>query len=259
MCTFALAWQVFEDAPVVAAANRDESVDRPSAPPGRYDDEPRVVAPRDLEAGGTWIGVNEHGLLVAITNRWTAKDLAGDRSRGLLVADALGCESASEAVELVDRSRLEYEYSGFYLVIADSDDAVLASWDGTFEADWLDHGVHVITNVGHVADPSVQSHREEDAKRQAEQGQRVQDALESVASERRGTSSAPSTDDPAQDWLDRAESILGDHGYGVCRHESGFGTRSSSLIVLGDRPRYRYADGPPCRTPFESVDLESHI
>ena len=69
VCTLVFAWQVFPDAPVVAAANRDELLDRPSEPPSVIEEEPGVVAPRDAEAGGTWIGYNEHGVLVAITNR----------------------------------------------------------------------------------------------------------------------------------------------------------------------------------------------
>ncbi|PSP47352.1 hypothetical protein BRC60_08635 [Halobacteriales archaeon QH_1_68_42] len=56
MCTLVFAWQVFPDAPVVAAANRDELLDRPSEPPSVIEEEPGVVAPRDAEAGGTWIG-----------------------------------------------------------------------------------------------------------------------------------------------------------------------------------------------------------
>jgi uncharacterized protein with NRDE domain len=74
VCTLVFAWQVFTDAPVVAAANRDELLDRPSASPDVIDESPRVLAPRDEEAGGTWIGYNEHGVFVAITNRWTGSE-----------------------------------------------------------------------------------------------------------------------------------------------------------------------------------------
>jgi hypothetical protein len=48
--------------------------------------------------------------------------------------------------------------------------------------------------------------------------------------------------------------VVSDHQYGVCVHGDGFGTRSSSLIRLGDTQSYEYAGGPPCRTPFEPVE-----
>ncbi|ELK45622.1 hypothetical protein D320_21146, partial [Haloferax sp. BAB-2207] len=72
MCTLILAWQVFEDAPVVVAANRDEQLGRPAEPPRRWEngDGPAIVAPRDAEAGGTWVGYNDAGVFVGITNRW---------------------------------------------------------------------------------------------------------------------------------------------------------------------------------------------
>ncbi|WP_247728386.1 NRDE family protein [Halovivax limisalsi] len=271
MCTLALAWQVFPDAPVVVAANRDEALDRPADPPGRFADDPRVVAPRDRDAGGTWIGINERDVLVAITNRWTDATLAGERSRGLLVADALSRRTASAAATAVDSACASDEYGGFYLVIADASDAYVLGWNGRLDRRQLDPGVHVVTNVGPVDAPVLPSSRVGPARKQLDQGRRVRDALGSEVdggsdSADTGSESAPRTSDrgdrsagDVDAWLDRAEAVLSDHAYGVCRHGDGFGTRSSSLIALGERPHYRYAPGPPCRTAFEPVDLESHI
>ena len=89
MCTLVIAWQALSDAPVAVAANRDEALDRPSSPPSVREGDPRVVAPRDDEAGGTWIGYNERGLFVGLSNRWTDEGPEGERSRGLLVDDLL--------------------------------------------------------------------------------------------------------------------------------------------------------------------------
>lgn len=247
MCTFILAWQVFADAPVVAAATRDEALDRPSDPPGRYGDDPRIVAPRDRDAGGTWIGVNEFGVLVAVTNRWTDADLAGDRSRGRLVADALTCDSAAAARTLVDDSVSAHEYDGFYLAIADAETATVCAWDGTYEETDLDPGVSVLVNVGLAADPDVPTAHESRGREQAENAAAVGEAL------------APEAGESAAAWLERARTVMADHDYGVCRHGDEFGTRSASLIGLGSNPIYRYADGPPCETSFTGVDLESHI
>ena len=82
MCTLVVAWNVFSDVPVAVAANRDESLDRESNPPAVVGKHPGIVAPTDREAGGTWIGYNEFGVFVAVTNRWTDADLAGERTQG---------------------------------------------------------------------------------------------------------------------------------------------------------------------------------
>jgi uncharacterized protein with NRDE domain len=75
-----LATRVWPEAPLVVAANRDEALDRPSGPPRRYPlGERSVLAPEDKVGGGTWLGVNDQGLFVGITNRFgLPKDPAGD-------------------------------------------------------------------------------------------------------------------------------------------------------------------------------------
>lgn len=245
VCTFIVAWQVFADAPVVVAANRDEALGRPSRPPGLYSENPRIVAPRDEEADGTWIGYNEHGVTAAITNRWTDADLAADRSRGLVVADVLGRESAEEAARFVERSVREYEYDGFNLVVLDEDAALLLEWDGRLRVRNFDPGVHVVVNVGADDRHEIPSFRPDVGERQAENARRAIEDLQ------------PEPDERAEQWHERAAATLRDHDYGFCVHGDGFGTRSSSLIRTrreGD-VSYRFADGPPCRNEYEPVDI----
>lgn len=244
VCTLTIAWQVFDDHPVVVAANRDESLERPSEPPAVYREDPLVIAPRDAEVGGTWIGYNKGGVFVGITNRWNDADLAGERSRGLLVADALACETAQEAVEVVERTTARYEYAGFNLVIADPTAATWLEWDGSLERVTLEPGVHVAVNVGLDDRYAIPSSRREAGERQAANAREVRRALE------------PEPAEDASAWLTRAGSVLGDHEYGVCLHWDRFGTRSSSLIALGETSTYEFADGPPCRTAYESIDLD---
>ncbi|QCJ47756.1 MULTISPECIES: NRDE family protein [Haloprofundus] len=261
MCTLTLAWQVFPDAPVVVAANRDEAFGRPSEPPARIEDDPAIVAPRDAEAGGTWVGYNEHGLFVGITNRWIDADPAADRSRGLLVRDALRQESAEDAARLVERELDERSYDGFNLVVADATAAVLFEWDGRLRVSQFDPGVHVVVNVGADDTFTIPSVRSEVGERQAENARRLREALQ------------PEPGESSEAWHDRAATALGDHEYGVCIHggiseqrsdgssgspDGGFGTRSSSLVAIGDEgASYRFADGPPCETDY--VRVESHI
>jgi len=256
VCTLAIAWRVFEEAPVVVGANRDEALDRPSRPPAVSPGEPAVVAPRDREAGGTWIGFNDRGLFVGITNRWTDAELAGERSRGLLVADALRRPGAREAATLVERAVADAEYAGFNLLLADATDAVWLSWNGRLERRTLEPGVHVAVNVGLADRPSIPANRDDLGREQAENARAVRRTLEADD----GPTGALGTDDrTAADWLDRAGAVLGDHEYGVCLHRDGFGTRSSSLLATGRSPRYAFADGPPCRSHYRPVDLEGQF
>ena len=76
------------------AANRDEFLARPATPPAPSADG-RWLAPRDLQAGGSWLGVNAAGLFVGVTNRSAGPRDGARRSRGLLVLEAL--ESADAA------------------------------------------------------------------------------------------------------------------------------------------------------------------
>ncbi|WP_222919079.1 NRDE family protein [Natrinema sp. SYSU A 869] len=244
MCTLTLAWQVFDDAPVAVAANRDEALGRESVPPAIYDEEPLIVAPRDAEAGGTWIGYNEFGVFVGLTNKWTTTDLAGERSRGLLVADVLEARSAATAKSIVEDATDADEYSGFYLVVADDADAFCYQWDGALSLTEFEPGVHVVVNVAVDDDVDVPSIRPEAGREQAANARAVRETL------------AAEPGETAAGWLERAGDVLGDHEYGVCIHRNGFGTRSSSLIALGsETTQYAYAPGPPCRTGYEDVTV----
>jgi uncharacterized protein with NRDE domain len=244
VCTLVFAWQVFPDAPVVAAANRDEALDRPSTPPEVIEESPRVVAPRDEKAGGTWIGYNEAGVFVAITNRWNGREPGGERSRGLLVRDALRQSSAEEAARLVERELDENAYDGFNLVLVDASAALFVEWDGDRRrVRNFDPGVHVVVNVGADGDYTIPERRAEAGEAQAENAGNVAAALEVEPGER------------STGWLDRAADVIADHEYGVCIHRDRFGTRSSSLVEIGrEGSRYRYADGPPCETDYRDVE-----
>jgi uncharacterized protein with NRDE domain len=243
VCTLILAWQVFPDAPLAVAANRDELLDRPSEPPAVRDWEARTLAPVDREAAGTWMGYNEYGVFVAITNRWVDADLPGDRSRGLLVRDALAAASAEDAARVVERAVAADGYDGFNLVVADEAAAVYLEYDGALSVRNFEPGVHVVVNVGADGDYRIPATRTDPAEEQADNADRIRRTL------------APDPGEDAESWLDRAATVIGDHEYGVCVHGDGFGTRSSTLLLAGDgRLDYRHAEGPPCRPPHEPVD-----
>jgi uncharacterized protein with NRDE domain len=257
VCTLTLAWRAFADAPVALAANRDEALDRPSEPPAVRDpargDGARYVAPRDAEAGGTWIGLSEAGVAVAVTNRWLDADREGDRSRGLLVRDCLEADSAEAAVRSVERDLEARSYDGFNLVLADAAAAFFLSYDGGLAVTRLDPGVHVVGNVGGVLNG---------VERFALPERRREFATERVDSARRiAAELVPEPGESSSTWLDRASAVLADHEYGACLHGDGFGTRSFTRIRTvadsGAAPEFAYADGPPCETPAEPVSLPS--
>src|SRR5215470_18040378 len=91
MCSIVILRRPGTDWPVILGANRDEMRLRPWTPPGRlWSDRPQVVAGLDLLAGGTWMGINDDGVVAAILNRMNSLGpLPGARSRGELVLEAL--------------------------------------------------------------------------------------------------------------------------------------------------------------------------
>lgn len=263
MCTFVFAWQVFEEAPIVVAANRDERLDRESRPPRVLDEDPRVIAPQDAEAEGTWIGYNDARLFVSITNRWTDAELAGDRSRGLLVREALARRTTDEALEFVERQVDEHEYEGFNLVLVDDQRAVLCEWDGDLRVTDFDPSVHIVVNVGADETFEIPESRQEPGREQAARTERALSDLQ------------PESGETPEAWLDRAREALRDHEYDFCVHGNvserssdgslgssnesyvRFGTRSSSLLTLYEsgHVEHCFADGPPCETAYEPVEL----
>ncbi|QSG15786.1 NRDE family protein [Halapricum desulfuricans] len=245
MCTIVFAWQTFAEAPLVVAANRDEALDRPSQPPETFGSDPTILAPRDGEAGGTWIGVNDRDVFVAITNRWTDAELTGERSRGLLVRDALGQESAEDAVRYVERELDARGYEPFNLVVADRAAALFVEYDGGVAVRHFDPGVHAVANTGADGRYAIPEHRREHARKQAENVDRLREDL------------WPEPGADAETWRRRARDAIGDHDYGVCVHGDGFGTRSSSLLTVGtDGVSYHFADGPPCETDYRPVEVD---
>jgi uncharacterized protein with NRDE domain len=90
MCLIVLAWRLHPGYPCVLAANRDEFLARPTEAAHWWPGEPPMLAGRDLEAGGTWLGVTRSGRFAALTNyRDRARQRAGAPSRGALVTTLL--------------------------------------------------------------------------------------------------------------------------------------------------------------------------
>lgn len=116
MCLIALAMHVHPRYPLILAANRDEFYHRPTAPLGFWPDHPEILAGRDLEQNGTWLGVTKTGRIAAITNfREPGGGNASPVSRGLLVSGFLVSEASAEAYLRTVRDSGK-NYNGFNLL-----------------------------------------------------------------------------------------------------------------------------------------------
>ncbi|MDO8433188.1 MAG: NRDE family protein [Candidatus Binatus sp.] len=244
MCTLAIYYKVAADCPVVIAANRDEFLDRPATDPATLLEHPHVVGGKDLKAGGTWLGINQHGLVAGLLNR--RSENGGNpnaRSRGQLCLDALRHQSAADAARYASQQR-GADYNPFNLLIVSREQAFVAyNRDGSIEVVELTPGLHLLSNlnVNDFECPKISA---------------------SYAKFARLGDDADFVRDPVARRTDLA-TRLADHNTqldspsgrsnALCLHMDGYGTRSSSMIFMSARsPRidHFFAPGPPCRTPY---------
>src|SRR3954464_3517159 len=115
MCLIVLAWHAHPRFPLVVAANRDEFHGRKAAPAAFWRDRPEILAGRDLQAMGTWMGVTRHGRFAAVTNYRGAREPSAAESRGALVTSFLA-GTASAADYMADVAVRASRYSGFNLL-----------------------------------------------------------------------------------------------------------------------------------------------
>lgn len=160
MCIILLASEVHADYPLILAANRDEFYERPTEQAHFWTDAPETLAGRDLERGGTWLGVTLGGRIAAITNyREPGVKIKGAPSRGRLVSDFLaGAESAEDYLQGLRASASLY--NGFNLIVgAGGHLGYLSNRGGAPQA--IAPGVHGLSN--HLLDtpwPKVERGRE---------------------------------------------------------------------------------------------------
>jgi uncharacterized protein with NRDE domain len=251
MCTLAIYFRVFPDYPVVVAANRDEYLDRAALPPTALGERPRIIGGKDLRALGTWLGINEHGLIAGLLNRRIAESGPNDanlRSRGLLCLDALQHSTAADAAHYLASQRAR-DYNAFNLLLASREAAFVAyNRGGEIEIVELTPGMHLLTNadVNDFECPRISR----SYSRFAELGQRADFARDPVA--RRA--------DLADLLADHSTQLDARTGRpnSLCLHLGEYGTRSSSLIFMGRDSatvEHFFAAGPPCTTAYEPAAI----
>lgn len=144
MCLAVILWQPGAAVPLKGVANRDEFRGRPTAPLARWQDPP-ILAGRDLEAGGTWLGFGSGGRLALLTNLRSGPPERGRRSRGELVVRYLR-ECADPMAFCAGIASEMSEYAGFNLLLASPGELVVCS---TARASplRLGPGIHTLSNA----------------------------------------------------------------------------------------------------------------
>ncbi|MGE6792305.1 NRDE family protein [Pseudomonas guineae] len=145
MCLIVLAWRPGHAQPLLVAANRDEFYNRPSQALAEWPDAPGVFAGRDLQAGGTWLGVGPNGRFAALTNIRNPSLALGTRSRGELPRAFLGGDlGTAEFLQYLKEQ--SPHYSGFNLLLGDHQQL----WHFNSQerrATALAEGVHGVSNA----------------------------------------------------------------------------------------------------------------
>ncbi len=146
MCLIVFAWKLIPQCPLVLAANRDEFFERPTQPARWWDDHPDVYAGRDLQAGGTWLGIDRKGRVAALTNIRNGQAPAADkRSRGELVANFLSAD-ADPRTYLDQVRETAADYNGFNLLIGDGQALYWITNDGEPSFRPLEPGIYGLSN-----------------------------------------------------------------------------------------------------------------
>ena len=144
MCLILFAYRQHPQYPLILIANRDEYYARPTQSAHWWQDA-RVLAGRDLEAGGTWLGISRGGRLAAVTNvREPGGTRAGKKSRGELTRTYLA-GTGSAAAYLEQLAPRDQDYAGFNLLLGD-DESLWFYSNRDHGVRRIEAGVHGISN-----------------------------------------------------------------------------------------------------------------
>ena len=250
---------VVTGAPLIVAANRDERLDRPAIPMTVLRPrDPRILGGQDLLAGGTWLAVNEHGVIAGLTNQPSADGRdPTKRSRGELPLAFAVHRTAAEAVDAVSAELDPAAYNPCWMLVGDRETlfAIGISGVGKPEVEQLGPGLHVLENAP-LRPESAKAAFVRGLVAEALAGQAEPDAsatvaaLETVLGDHRPSVPEPRTDATGRVWPPSISA--------ACVHADGYGTRSAMIVSVpaDDRPGHpavRVADGPPCETPMHDV------
>lgn len=278
MCTVILLRRPGSAWPLLLAANRDELRSRPWRPPARHwPDRPEVVAGLDVLAGGSWLGINDHGVVAAVLNRvGTLGPAAGKRSRGELVLEALDHAEAAAAARAL--SDLDPDaYRPFNLLVADARDAFWLRHAGGLPMFGYRTPSGAWQEVETVRMPNFGPKPKHEIRSPPVECRPVPEGISMITARDLNDPNslrlrhflplferARPPDPPADDWSVWIELIGRTHGADddptnamTIVTGSDYGTVCSSLVALPatGEPIMKFAAGAPDRTPFEPIEL----
>ena len=234
MGILALQYQTVPDIPILLALNREEDPERFTLPPRIQSGRPRAVYGVDRKTGGTWAGINQHGLFVAAINAPKRHLPLEPRSRGLLTKELLGCQTAEEALELGEKELQRGCYYGVNFLCVDRASGGAVYGGDVVGVDHLTPGLHILSD--HKMDDREDGRQE--YVRRLMTLQRIDSSVAFLALASKTFSRRP---DP--------------YGRrGIILSEPDLATVSSMLVALAtknQRSVMQYAPGPPDKKGYE--------
>lgn len=256
VCLLLFAWQVESSYPLTVAANRDERLERPARSfEVLREQHPRVVGGHDDLAGGTWLAINEHGVVAGLTNRPSpgGRDPT-KRTRGELPLVLTGERTAAAGVETLVRRVRPNEYNPAWLLVGDRRSLFYLEMvpDRPISVRQLAPGFHVLENAP-LDQPSPKSERIGSlVSEPSRSGGPLWSRLPSVLADHMVPSTVLTDGPDPEPPVTRLPATLA-----ACVHTEGYGTRSSTLVRVptapNSQPQMLVADGPPCTTSFVEV------
>ena len=256
MCLLIVVAGVIDDAPLLVAANRDEFYARDALPMTVLRDTgPRILGGRDQVAGGTWMAVNQHGVVAALTNQPAegGRDPA-KRSRGEIPLLLAGQSSAAAGADALRAAFVSRDFNPCWVLVADREDVfyVDMTGPGRVESQRLAPGVHILENKP-LGDPSakVDHVRRRLGDCRSRSADAVIGSLRTIVADH-VMPLPPADSSEAAERLSRVSAC--------CVHTDLYGTRSSMLVCdppsASDPPRVWASDGPPCTHPLTPVGFD---
>ena len=144
MCLILIAHHAHPKYPLILLANRDEFYSRPTAQADYWSQDPEILAGKDLQAGGTWMGINKFGHIAALTNYRSLDNIQYVKSRGELVLNYIKNKNKPDAY-LNQLSKLRKEYAGYNLLVGHLDHLLVFS-NINNQIQQLQPGIHGLSN-----------------------------------------------------------------------------------------------------------------
>lgn len=146
MSIMAFQYKVATDSPILVAYNREERPDRPSQAPRIQSGCPRIICGIDRKAGGTWFGINQHGMFACAMNRTRRDSSYSPRSRGLLCREMLNFRNPKEASEMAAKELETGNYAPVNFICADANQAFVVYGTSEPKMEEIQPGLHLFTS-----------------------------------------------------------------------------------------------------------------